>query len=246
MLFHPYASDFHLEGDNKTCCLILHGFSGTPGQMRPLGNAIFKAGIDVHAILLKGHGTDIKELQGIKWLDWFTQVEETYLDLKIRYEKVYVCGFSLGGVLALLLSEKHSPDKLVLISAPVKIHNAFLASLIPVFRYFIRYASFHKKGKISVDMYDVDYAKFPVASFYEVVKAKKTAKNNLSKVKCNTLIIQSFMDEAVKPVSAEIIYECISSDTKRLFWLQNSMHLCVLGRERQLVFNEVRDFLKED
>jgi len=246
MFFHPYASDFHLEAGYNEACLIIHGFSGTPGQVRPLGNAIFKSGIDVHAILLKGHGTDVKELSGVRWQQWYADVEDTYLKLKEKYEKVYVTGFSLGGVLTLLLSEKHQPDKIVLISTPVKIHNAFLASLIPVFRYFIRYASFHKKGKLKVDLYDVDYSKFPVTSFYEVLKAKRAATKNLEKVTGKILIIQSFNDEAVKHESADIIYHRISSEDKRIFRLQNSMHLCVLGQDRQLVFNEVRNFLKEE
>lgn len=246
MFFHPYASDFHLEAGNKESCLIIHGFSGTPGQLRPLGNSIFKTGIDVHAILLKGHGTDTKDLKGVPWQEWFSEVESTYLQLKEKYKKVYVIGFSLGGVLALLLSEKLQPDKIILISTPIKIYNAFLASLVPVLRYFIRYASFHNSHKHKVDLYDVDYAKFPVSSFYEVLKAKKNATKDLKKVVSKALIIQSFMDEAVKPGSADIIYQNISSENKRLFWLQKSMHLCILGLDRQLVFNEVREFLKEE
>lgn len=243
MLFHPYAQDFHLTGDYPVACLILHGFSGTPGQLRPLGNAVFKNGVDVHAILLKGHGTDVSDLQGVKWQDWLKEAETTYLQLKEKYEKVYVVGFSLGGILTLLLSEKYQPDKIVLISTPVKLKNSFLVSLLPIFRYFIRYWSFHNKNKLSIDLYDVDYTKFPLQSFNEVLLAKKKATKGLPLIKSPALIIQSFRDEAVKPISAEIIYNNIASATRNILWLQDSAHLCVLGRERHVVFNEVNDFL---
>lgn len=243
MFFHPYAQDFHLTGDYPYACLILHGFSGSPGQLRPLGNAVFKNGMDVHAILLKGHGTDLRDLQGVKWHDWLKESENTYLQLKEKYQKVFVIGFSLGGVLTLLLSEKYIPDKIVLISTPVKLQNAFLVSLLPLFRYFIRYWSFHNKKKLRVDLYDVDYTKFPLQSFYEVVLAKQKAVKKLPLIKSPALIIQSFRDEAVKPVSAEIIYNNILSTDKNILWLQDSAHLCVLGRERHVVFNEINDFL---
>ena len=52
---HPAGQPFFYEG-NDTGVLLIHGFTGTCGQMRPLGEALRGAGYTVMAPLLPGHG----------------------------------------------------------------------------------------------------------------------------------------------------------------------------------------------
>jgi alpha-beta hydrolase superfamily lysophospholipase len=50
------TATFELPGD-RGACLLIHGFTGTPWDVRPLGEALSAAGISVQAPRLPGHGT---------------------------------------------------------------------------------------------------------------------------------------------------------------------------------------------
>ena len=44
--------------------LVLHGFTGNPGSMRPLAEAFADAGFSVELPLLPGHGTSVEDMLG--------------------------------------------------------------------------------------------------------------------------------------------------------------------------------------
>src|SRR2546427_411191 len=52
---------FSLPGSRPLGCLLVHGFTGTPEEMRPLGEALAARGFPVYAVRLAGHGTDVAD-----------------------------------------------------------------------------------------------------------------------------------------------------------------------------------------
>ena len=60
----------------------------------------------------------IHKILNSNWHDWLRKSLESYLNLKSYYEKVYVIGLSMGGVLTALIAEKFEPEKIVL-AAPL-------------------------------------------------------------------------------------------------------------------------------
>src|SRR2546428_11933352 len=66
---------FSLPGSRPLGCLLVHGFTGTPEEMRPLGEALTARGFPVYAVRLAGHGTDVADLARTRWTDWFASVE---------------------------------------------------------------------------------------------------------------------------------------------------------------------------
>ncbi len=106
--------------------LLLHGFTGTPYEMKHLEEGLRETGHDVENPLLPGHGTSLAEFQKTSFKDWAKGAETAFLALRERVDKVFVCGFSMGGTLALDLAVRHAVDGLVCIAAPV-----FLYRFIP-------------------------------------------------------------------------------------------------------------------
>ena len=98
----PGAEPFELSGTAKAV-LLLHGLTGTPSEMRFLGDYLNRAGYHVRAPLLPGHGTDIKELNKTTWRDWFGRAEIDFLSLSAHFEKVFIAGMSMGGLIGLWL-----------------------------------------------------------------------------------------------------------------------------------------------
>ena len=60
---NPLCRAFSMEGSREDGILLLHGFTATPGTMRPLGEALHRdTGFTVYAPLLPGHGLTPEEI----------------------------------------------------------------------------------------------------------------------------------------------------------------------------------------
>ena len=105
---HPAGQPFFYEG-NDTGVLLIHGFTGTCGQMRPLGEALRGAGYTVMAPLLPGHGTSLEDMSRTSGGDWLHCVRDAYVSLEKMVERVVVCGLSMGVKLATILAEEYNP-----------------------------------------------------------------------------------------------------------------------------------------
>ncbi|MDG1086240.1 MAG: alpha/beta fold hydrolase, partial [Acidimicrobiales bacterium] len=87
--------------------LVIHGFTGSPQSMRPIADACIAAGHTVEMPRLPGHGTTVDDMLTTSWDNWSHHVEQSYLDLAQRCEKVFVTGLSMGGALTLWLASRH-------------------------------------------------------------------------------------------------------------------------------------------
>ncbi|HYP19346.1 MAG TPA: carboxylesterase, partial [Chloroflexia bacterium] len=62
--------------DSPIGCLLVHGFSGSPPEMRGLGTFLAEQGARVEGVRLAGHGTEPEELKGLTWGDWLSSAED--------------------------------------------------------------------------------------------------------------------------------------------------------------------------
>ncbi len=97
-----------LAGKNVPGVLLLHGFTATPAEMHPLGQALHRQGYNVSAPLLPGHGLTPQHLNDCRWQDWLGAVEQAYQALRSESASVAVCGESMGGLLSICLAARVS------------------------------------------------------------------------------------------------------------------------------------------
>lgn len=99
----PFQGSEHLaffwQGKNPAA-LLIHGFPGTPAEMRPLGLNLKDLGWTVNGLMLPGFGADIGTLHQRRFSDWTGAVTASVLKLKQDHEAVIVIGYSMGGALA--------------------------------------------------------------------------------------------------------------------------------------------------
>ncbi|HHT01611.1 MAG TPA: alpha/beta fold hydrolase [Firmicutes bacterium] len=88
----------------KTGCLLIHGFTGTPGEMRPLGEWLVQRGYSVEGVRLAGHGTSPAHLNEKTWQDWVFSARLGYEQLAQACDTVHLIGSSMGGLVALHLA----------------------------------------------------------------------------------------------------------------------------------------------
>src|SRR5438105_2148507 len=96
------AASFAL-GDGPDACLLLHGLTGAPSEVRPVGEALAKAGMRAVGPLLPGHGTSAEDLNGIGRRD-LESAARRELDRLSGARRTFVCGLSMGALLALRLA----------------------------------------------------------------------------------------------------------------------------------------------
>ncbi|MCD6483865.1 MAG: alpha/beta fold hydrolase [Candidatus Odinarchaeota archaeon] len=239
---------FYFKKSEDIGVLLIHGFTGSPGEMRPLGEYLADKGITVKGILLPGHCTSPEDLATKKWQDWASAVEEGYKSLQQDgIKKIFVCGLSLGGALTLYFGETHSDVAgLIPLSAPVKLTDKRLIFL-PLLKLFKKYMAKDRSREEENKIYELphfSYDVFPLSALSEVIKLVKIVYANLEKITAPTLVIQSKVDEVVPAFNGELIHKKISSQIKKIVWLEKSHHVITLDVERETVYTEVEQFVK--
>ena len=117
----PGAEPYRHDG-GEIGVLLCHGFTGSPQSMRPWGEYLAERGLTVSLPLLPGHGTRWQDMQVTGWQDWYAEADRALRELTDRCSRVFVCGLSMGGTLALRLAARHGAEisGLVLVNPSVK------------------------------------------------------------------------------------------------------------------------------
>jgi len=229
---------------NNIGCLLIHGFTGSPGEMRPLGEYLHKKGYSVKGVLLPGHGTKVEDLACTNWQIWYQEVVEGYENLKARCEKVFIIGLSMGGALALHLAANEKIDGgIVSICAPIYLAKR-KAYFSPIMQYFIKFSK--KKSYAGKNYESFWYDQYPISCTASLVKMLPVIKKELKNINNSVLIIQSTLDKTVNPASGQYIYDNIGSRAKELYWLYNSGHVATLDIEREQVFLWTEKFITDN
>ena len=127
---------FFFEG-GATGCLLIHGFSGSPPEMRPMGEYLAEKGLTVLGVRLAGHGVTPEDMASTRWRDWVGSAKEGLQELQVRCELVFVAGLSMGGLITLHLSAHHPLAGIIVMSAPAYVADWRFHAL-PLVQPFIR------------------------------------------------------------------------------------------------------------
>ncbi len=108
LTFDPQKTAPFEFGEGQDACLLIHGFTGSPWDMRPLGESLSDRGYHVSGICLPGHGSTPRALERVTYRDWEAATEDALWGLR-SFRRVFVAGLSVGGLLGLILAARHRP-----------------------------------------------------------------------------------------------------------------------------------------
>ncbi len=248
----PTAEPFFFPGKGtkvKIGCLVTHGFTGAPKEMRWLGEYLNEQGYTVCGIRLNGHATKPEDMVRTRYQDWLLSVEDGYNLLKSSTEQVFLLGLSMGGVLSLISASRLPVQGVVAMSTPYQLPDHALLRLINTISWFV---PFMPKGKGSPDAgwFDKDafrqhvaYPKNPVRSAGELNKLLGLMRQSLPFVKVPTLLIHSRNDDYVFHESMEKIHARLGSADKEMLWVEGGGHVITEEPTRETVFKAAADFI---
>ena len=240
------AEPFFVKG-NSIGCLLVHGYTGTPKEMRLLADSLAMEGYTLLAPRLFGHATDPEDMLRARWWDWVANVEDALTVLKGCTEHQVVMGLSMGGALSLLTAARHPVDAVVSLSTPYDMpHDPRVKFLKYIYWMMPR----QPKGKpdwqnAEAQADHVDYPYFPTRSLLELKSLLETMQSELPNVNVPAFFTQSHADQTIPPESLDYLFDHVGSPQKSKLWVENSGHVIIREPEREVIFAAVKDFIRQ-
>ena len=245
MIERPDPSPFFLRG-GPVGVLMVHGYPGSPPEMRLVGDYLHERGCTVSAPLLPGHGTTAEDLNTKRWTDWTAHLEDALDELGVQCQEVFVAGLSAGGLLTLYLAATHADLAGVITYSAAIYPSNWLLNLVPVGKFLIKQFPLREEHLTDPDAISRiwTYDTYPTFGAHELLKLIRETRKILPKVTSPLLIFHSTLDRDVRSKSAQVIYEQTASQDKELVWLHNSGHNIVVDTEWELVADRTHRFIQ--
>ncbi len=193
----------------KTAALLVHGFTATPWEMRPLAEFLADAGIASLAIRLPGHGTTPEDLNGRRWEEWLSAVDEGFQILGKDFQSIYGMGMSTGCLLLLVMAKVRETHGLVLFSPYLRV----LHRLAPYAGWLRWIRPYHEKP-LEDELHMRYYKRRPVSGIHQINRLLKQVRNQLPRVNCPVLAFNGEGDETVDIESGRHLVSLLGSSVK--------------------------------
>ncbi|ATP42016.1 esterase [Solibacillus sp. R5-41] len=234
---------FLTETGNRAV-LLLHGFTGNTNDVKRLGKYLSDRNYTVHAPLYKGHGGGPDQLIQSNPIEWWNSAIEGYDELRNRgYEEIAVAGVSLGGIFSLKLGEERPTKAIVTMSAPAlaKTADSLQSRIVD---YAINYKKLSGTYDETIDSRTKIAELVEMPSLINLQSLINETSNNLNVIQSPVHILRGFEDDEYYCESADLIYSSVNSRIKSVKTFINSGHILTLGKERELVYEEIFHFFE--
>ncbi|QWD38066.1 alpha/beta fold hydrolase [Polynucleobacter paneuropaeus] len=259
----PDRYETFYQGNTGHAVVLLPGLCGSELEMGAIPRLLKQSNHTYTIPRIKGYSAHTG-LTGYQ--EWIDSVDQFVTDLAQSHNSVSVVGLSMGATLALAVAARNSKAHSVVALSPVFIfdgwaipwYHPFLALL-----YKIGIRNWHfkerepfgvknvelrrhiQKAVMANSVSELGAAHLPAVHLYQSLELVKATKKELSSITADTLIIHAVDDETASPKNPEIIIDRISSETCRMIWLGNSYHMITVDNEREVVANEVNNFINQ-
>ncbi len=236
----------YVEGsgpNGRVGVLLLHGFGGAPRSLHELADRMVASGYTVALPLLAGHGGTPKDMEASRWTQWAADSEMAYQWLRARTDKIFVCGLSMGGTLALWTAQNH-PEVAGVVSINTIIRHPLEKVMLLVGRLRIpRWVSAVGNDAKQAGVDEKAYGKLPMRSTYELALLSRATRAGLGRIKAPALLFSSTVDHVVPPANQCEIHDSIGSAEKAFVELDDCYHLATMDAGKEKVFAKVLEFV---
>lgn len=242
----------YFQADSNICIIAIHGFSSAPKEMEKVALYLNSKNLNVYTPRLDGHGTTPEDLKTKTWQDWYNSISRTITLASLKYEKVFIVGFSTGGLLGLLSTKKHYKEfcGLICINAALNLNDIRIKTLLPAISFWNDLVKAFNEGKYQKEYVpnhpqnpEINYDKYYIDSIEQLNLLMKKTKKNLEKIEKPLLIIQAKNDPVVNPLSAYEIFNEVKSTNKTVKMIDSSSHVIVTEEDTKELFDLIYEFI---
>lgn len=223
------AEPFYFRG-NDTGCLLLHGFTATPNEVRALGYYLGELGYTVLGPRLAHHGSIPDDMRRSRFHDWYLSALDGWHMLNSHCRQIVVAGLSMGGSLALLLAARQPVAGVVAMSAPVYLPPDPRLRLV---RFYGRIRHFLPKPWWDESQRASRYPVTPTLALHALGALLQQVQGALPQIEAPALLMHSRTDETVPPDNLQKIYAGLGSEQKEMVWWEDAEHVMTEDPQHQ-------------
>jgi carboxylesterase len=235
--------------------LLVHGLTGTPYEMRYLGEQLAARGVRVRGVKLAGHAGTPEELGAAGYDNWYESVVKGLEELRQFGEPIVVVGLSMGAVLSARLAadQGESIAGLVLLAPafflPMSM-TIMLRGLRGVLGSLVDTIYLHNSG--GSDIHDAAAKSvhptcrlMPLSAPMKLFDLSALVKPMLPRVTQPALVMHARRDHTC-PMRKNVGYvmKNLGSPEKRAIELEESYHIITVDSEKERVVREVAEFVE--
>jgi len=239
----PGCEPFAFEG-GPIGTLMLHGFSGSPASMRPMGTWFAEQGLSVQIPRLPGHGTGVEDFKRRTSAEWVDEAAAALARLRERCRTVVVLGQSMGGALAIHLAAMAPGDVDGLVLCSPYVFDLRLIGL-PVGKRLLKQVKGIGNDVAKPGQDELAYDVLPVEAISTMFRLLTFARADLPKVRTPALVFEPGQDHTIPRSNPRKVYEALGSQRKELIRCPRSYHLITLDHDAEMVRERVVGFARD-
>lgn len=248
----------------KKAILLLHGWLSDINDFDSLMPSLSTMYDHIERVSYSGHGDD--DPNNFDDNETFDSLDKKFKELQLKYEIIDVLGFSMGGALAVYLSQHYAFNKLVLL-APANQYLNFKFTFSRIKHLFKTFYLYEKaviakdeEGKelqknnirniIEDDKFSLNFAKdkylhrYFKNSFNTFRKVIKRVNDGVTEIRNPLFIAWGNFDQLVPHSSAKYLYDICTNETRKLVVYEEMSHSLILSKNNQKLVDDIIDFLK--
>ncbi len=181
--------------------------------------------------------------------DWELDFERAFTAMRQVCDKVFIGGFSTGGLLALLHAAQYEVDGVIAINSALKLNNLQVSYIVPTLHAFNEMIAHLRARGIKewidndTENPDINYTRHPLAAIAQMEKVMTSTDKTLDKITDPILVLQGDKDPVVNPKSAQLIYNRVNASMKKLVLVPRDNHIIVTGEGEEEIFESVHRFI---
>ncbi len=207
--------------------LLVHGFSGYPGEIIRPGADLYEAGFDCYAPRMPGHGTSGDDFLASKAEDWIGSIYDAYALLSASYETIYLVGHSMGGAIATIIANAFDAERLALL-APALIIPSIPVGKLRIFRHFVKrqkiawkkdpeYTFYYEGDEDDDEFLGSEYWSFTFPpAVWELERVRRQAVAALEHLEADTLIITGGLDKTIPQSVGPLVVQKPKGENRHL------------------------------
>tara|TARA_Y100001970_G_scaffold290495_1_gene424441 strand:+ start:5405 stop:6172 length:768 start_codon:yes stop_codon:yes gene_type:complete len=241
------TNDYEYNQSAKIGIMLIHGFTNTTYELTKMIDFLASNNFNVCAYNLPGHGTSVQDCNDTTYKEWLSFSEEKFAELSSRCDKVFICGISMGALLAMNLSTLFPVNGLISVAPVLEFNKPFkIHFLNPILCHLMR--SRPKKYEVNKGQkIYYGYNKWPLIALNELRKLSQyTYKYILPNIQCPTLLIHSKDDQTSVFNNYKIVKNYIGTgDLSSLIVEQSHHNIFDCDNEKTIIQNSLLDFINK-
>jgi len=247
LIYRQLPSGHHLPFGSPTkmqrpAVLMLHGFTGNPGELRYAAERVADAGYTVSVPRLPGHGTTGSEFAITAAEDWLRRSVDAYLDLRTESSSVSLVGLSMGALIAVLMASSLKVNALFMCAPAIDVNQRFLPLTPMLGKFLTSYRGTYNPENVKPEFRRLaqEYrSRRWVRGAGELYRLQRAARKALPQVSCPITTVLTASDPTV-PVSVQTrINNSVRSTDHQVRVFDGSDHVILNGSAREQVLDFV-------